>query len=93
MSETTYCPCWLRRGPGWTTGPLSSWLLIRGCNRFEYLWQDGENYKRPTKMSAPAYIEQLMTWVQSNIDNESVLPSKIGKKSKTPEEEKPRTAC
>ena len=30
-------------------------------------------------MPAPAYIEQLMTWVQSNIDNESVLPSKIGK--------------
>lgn len=29
-------------------------------------------------MPAPAYIEQLMTWVQSNIDNESVLPSKIG---------------
>lgn len=48
------------------------------CNRFEYLWQDNENYKRPTKMPAPAYIEQLMTWVQSNIDNEQVLPSKIG---------------
>lgn len=47
--------------------------------RFEYLWQDNENYKRPTKMPAPAYIEQLMTWVQSNIDNEQVLPSKIGR--------------
>lgn len=46
--------------------------------RFEYLWQDSENYKRPTKMPAPAYIEQLMTWVQASIDNESVLPSKIG---------------
>lgn len=29
-------------------------------------------------MPAPAYIEQLMAWVQSNIDNEQVLPSKIG---------------
>jgi MOB kinase activator 1 len=29
-------------------------------------------------MPAPAYIEQLMTWVQANIDNEQVLPSKIG---------------
>jgi len=46
--------------------------------RFEYLWQDSENYKRPTKMAAPAYIEQLMGWVQSNIDNEQVLPSRIG---------------
>lgn len=46
--------------------------------RFEYLWQDNENYKKPTKMPAPAYIEQLMAWVQSNIDNEAVLPSRIG---------------
>lgn len=29
-------------------------------------------------MPAPAYIEQLMAWVQANIDNEQVLPSKIG---------------
>jgi MOB kinase activator 1 len=29
-------------------------------------------------MAAPAYIEQLMAWVQANIDNESVMPSKIG---------------
>lgn len=48
-------------------------------DRFEYLWQDNENYKRPTKMPAPAYIEQLMGWVQGNIDNEAVLPSRIGK--------------
>jgi hypothetical protein len=46
--------------------------------RFEYLWQDSENYKRPTKMPAPTYIEHLMGWVQSNIDNESVFPSRIG---------------
>jgi MOB kinase activator 1 len=47
-------------------------------SRFEYLWQDSENYKRPTKMPAPEYIEHLMAWVQSNIDNETVFPSKIG---------------
>ncbi len=29
-------------------------------------------------MPAPAYIEQLMSWVQGNIDNEAVLPSRIG---------------
>jgi MOB kinase activator 1 len=47
-------------------------------SRFEYLWQDSENYKRPTKMPAPTYIEHLMGWVQSNIDNEAVFPSRIG---------------
>jgi MOB kinase activator 1 len=30
-------------------------------------------------MAAPAYIEQLMTWVQATIDNETMLPSRIGK--------------
>ena len=47
-------------------------------HRFEYLWQDSENYKRPTKMPAPEYIEHLMAWVQGNIDNESMFPSRIG---------------
>lgn len=47
--------------------------------RFEYLWQDSENYQRPTKMPAPEYIEHLMVWVQGNIDNEAMFPSRIGK--------------
>ena len=34
-------------------------------------------------MTAPEYIEHLMTWVQSNIDNEDMFPSKIGKLSGT----------
>lgn len=51
---------------------------MKATDEFEYLWQDSENYKRPTKMSAPAYIEQMMGWVQGNIDNEQVLPSRIG---------------
>lgn len=47
-------------------------------DRFEYLWQDSEHFKRPTKMSAPEYIEHLMSWVQSNIDNEQMFPSRLG---------------
>ena len=52
--------------------------------RFEYLWQDSDKYKRPTKMAAPNYIEHLMTWVQSHIDNEQVFPSRIGNFSLPP---------
>ena len=48
-------------------------------SRFEYLWQDSENFKRPTKMPAPQYVEHLMGWVQSNIDNEQMFPSRIGR--------------
>lgn len=29
-------------------------------------------------MPAPTYIEHLMVWVQGNIDNEAVFPSRIG---------------
>lgn len=29
-------------------------------------------------MSAPEYIEHLMSWVQSNIDNEQMFPSRMG---------------
>lgn len=53
-------------------------------NRFEYLWQDSENYKRPTKMSAPAYIEHLMAWIQGNIDNEELFPSRTGTSPPSP---------
>ncbi|KAI9690871.1 MAG: Mitotic exit network component [Bathelium mastoideum] len=58
--------------------PQATKLKILTAHRFEYLWQDSENYKRPTKMPAPEYIEHLMAWVQSNIDNESMFPSRIG---------------
>ncbi|KAF4535790.1 Protein kinase regulator [Lasiodiplodia theobromae] len=51
---------------------------MKATDEFEYLWQDSENYKKPTKMPAPEYIEHLMAWVQSNIDNESMFPSRIG---------------
>ncbi|KAF8320726.1 Mob1/phocein [Clavulina sp. PMI_390] len=46
--------------------------------RYEYLWEDGVNYKRPTKMPAPEYIDNLMNWVQMQLDNEAIFPHKIG---------------
>jgi hypothetical protein len=54
---------------------------MKATDEFEYLWQDSESggeYRKPTKMPAPAYIELLMAWVQRNIDNEEVMPSRIG---------------
>lgn len=51
---------------------------MKATDEFEYLWQDSEHFKRPTKMSAPEYIEHLMSWVQSNIDNEQMFPSRLG---------------
>ncbi|OGM45457.1 protein kinase regulator (Mob1) [Aspergillus bombycis] len=60
------------------TCPGIVWITTDMGDRFEYLWQDSEHFKRPTKMSAPEYIEHLMSWVQSNIDNEQMFPSRLG---------------
>jgi MOB kinase activator 1 len=46
--------------------------------RYEYLWADGETIKRPIKVSAPEYVDYLMTWVQSILDDESIFPSRVG---------------
>ncbi|KAK9460575.1 Mob1/phocein [Lipomyces oligophaga] len=49
---------------------------MTATEEYEYLWQDSEKYKKPTKLSAPEYIENLMNWVQNYF--ETVFPSEIG---------------
>jgi MOB kinase activator 1 len=46
--------------------------------RYEYLWEDGQKYKRPTKLPAPEYVDALMNWAQSILDDEAVFPNAIG---------------
>ena len=46
--------------------------------KFEYLWADGATVKKPIKCSAPKYIDYLMTWVQDQLDDETLFPSRIG---------------
>uniref|UniRef100_A0A3P9IE02 MOB kinase activator 1B n=1 Tax=Oryzias latipes TaxID=8090 RepID=A0A3P9IE02_ORYLA len=54
--------------------PHLPWLFCR----YEYHWADGTNIKKPIKCSAPKYIDYLMTWVQDQLDDETLFPSKIG---------------
>lgn len=71
-----------------------------GIFRFEYHWQDGDKYKKPTRLSAPGmcicclqsivrwlnmthifsteYVEALMDWVQKQLEDETIFPSKMG---------------
>lgn len=44
----------------------------------EYHWADGQVIKKPIKCSAPRYIDYLMNWIQSQIENDSIFPSTIG---------------
>jgi MOB kinase activator 1 len=46
--------------------------------KYEYHWADGQTIKKPVKCSAPRYVDYLMSWVQSQIDNETIFPSTIG---------------
>lgn len=46
--------------------------------KYEYHWADGQTVKKPIKCSAPKYIDYLMTWVQDQLDDETLFPSKIG---------------
>lgn len=45
--------------------------------KFEYLWTDGVN-KTLLKVSASQYIDFLMTWVESQLNNEEIFPSVMG---------------
>ncbi|XP_065176820.1 MOB kinase activator 1B [Sycon ciliatum] len=46
--------------------------------RYEYHWADGTVIKKPIKCSAPRYTDYLMSWVQDQLDDETLFPSKIG---------------
>jgi len=45
--------------------------------KYEYLWADGDAVKKPIRCSAPEYIDYLMSWIQSNLDDENVFPSRV----------------
>ncbi|XP_035725223.1 MOB kinase activator-like 3 [Vespa mandarinia] len=47
---------------------------MSGGARFEYLWADGEKYKKPTVLPAPQYITLLMDWIEVKINNETIFP-------------------
>lgn len=49
-----------------------------GGARFEYLWADGEKYKKPTALPAPQYVALLMDWIEAQINNETVFPVSTG---------------
>jgi len=53
-------------------------LVMSAGPKFEYLWADGEAVKKAIRVSAPEYVEFLMTWVQKQLDDEKIFPSTIG---------------
>ncbi|CAH1786546.1 unnamed protein product [Owenia fusiformis] len=51
---------------------------MSGGPRYEYHWQDGVNYKKPTALPANQYIALLMDWAEGQINNENIFPCTLG---------------
>lgn len=49
---------------------------MSGGPKYEYLWADGGRYKKPTALPAPLYISNLMDWIEAQINNEEIFPTK-----------------
>lgn len=47
--------------------------VMSAGSKYEYHWADGVVQKKPIKVSAPEYVDFLMTWVQSLVDNDGKL--------------------
>ncbi len=47
---------------------------MSGGPKYEYLWQDGSKYKKPTKLPANQYISLLMDWIELQINDETIFP-------------------
>ncbi|PAV77803.1 hypothetical protein WR25_01359 [Diploscapter pachys] len=48
---------------------------MSGGPKYEYLWQDGIDYKKPTRLPAPRYMQLLMDWIEVRINDENIFPS------------------
>ncbi|KAK5777385.1 hypothetical protein PVK06_045352 [Gossypium arboreum] len=46
--------------------------------KYEYRWADGVQIKKPIEVSAPKYVEYLMDWIETQLDDESIFPQKLG---------------
>jgi MOB kinase activator 1 len=45
---------------------------------YTYLWADGVKVKKPIKVSAPEYVDLLMTWVETQLNDETIFPLQLG---------------
>ena len=45
--------------------------------KYQYMWAD-KNIRIPIAVSAPKYVNLLMTWVENQINDEELFPTKLG---------------
>ena len=47
---------------------------MSGGPKYEYLWQDGSKFKKPTKLPANQYISLLMDWIEGQVNDTAIFP-------------------
>ena len=52
--------------------------VMSAGRRYQYKWPAAKRGDPPLTVSAPEYVDLLMTWVQNHLDDENIFPSKIG---------------
>jgi len=52
--------------------------IMSAGDKYEYLWADGDKVKNPIKVSAPEYVDLLMTWVENQLNDEKLFPPQQG---------------
>jgi len=56
----------------------STCAVMSAGTQFEYLWADGLKVKKPIKVSAPEYVDLLMSWVETQLNDENIFPLQLG---------------
>jgi len=56
----------------------STCAIMSAGPQYEYLWADGVKVKKPIKVSAPEYVDLLMSWVETQLNDENIFPLQLG---------------
>jgi len=56
----------------------SSCPIMSAGSQFEYRWADGVKVKTPIVVSAPEYVDLLMSWVETQLNDEQIFPLQLG---------------
>ncbi|KJE88793.1 hypothetical protein CAOG_00376 [Capsaspora owczarzaki ATCC 30864] len=60
-----------------TIGDQCDCPTMSAGRQYEYSWADGKDYKTPTSLPAAQYVALLMEWIEQQINDEAIFPSKI----------------
>jgi hypothetical protein len=79
--STTKFTCYTAPSPNTAPRPVGTFNphsnphspIMNAGPRYEYHWGDGVKIKKPIRVSAPEYVDYLMTWIQSQLDDETIF--------------------